>query len=85
MNCVMRKLDFYLCENKDADQLRSNFFLNPEFQCSSLLRTVTAQPDLCQTWSETLKTSFLALRLIYTYMYLLRSQHFSYYIDMKFI
>ena len=46
----MRKPDFCLCENKGADQLRSNsafvfttrivqflFFLNPKFKASSLL------------------------------------------------
>ena len=50
MSCVMRKLAFCICENKDADQLISAFvfaiqivqsfyFLNPKYQFSSdLLR-----------------------------------------------
>ena len=50
MSCVMRKADFCICENKDADQLCGNrtadqrlcfcyidFYLNPKFQASNLL------------------------------------------------
>ena len=37
------------------------FFLNPKFQASIYL--VTARAGLRQTWSETLKTAFLASRL----------------------
>ena len=72
----MRKLDFCLCENKAADQLRSNceadqrytestipLLLKSEFSsfCSS---SVSAQASLCQAWSEKTKTGFLASRLI---------------------
>ena len=35
------------------------YFINPKFQASSR-SSVGAQASLCQTWSETLKTSFLA-------------------------
>ena len=71
----MRKPDFCLCENKDADQLCSNCTADQrlcfhetdstipllvESEISSILpSSVTVQTDLCQTWSETLKTSFL--------------------------
>ena len=76
----MRKLDFYICENKDADQLRGNreadqrlcfrhtdstIPLLSESEISSLWPySVIAQPGLCQTWSETPKTGFLRTRLI---------------------
>ena len=75
----MRKPAFYICENKDADQLRSNreadqrlcfryiastIPLLPKCKISSLLASsVTAQPGLCQTRSETPKTGFLITRL----------------------
>ena len=76
----MRKPAFCICENKDADQLRGNrvadqrlcfatrivqslFYLNPKFQAHTI--TVTVQPGLCRTWSETLKTGFLRTRLNY--------------------
>ena len=81
MSRDVRKTDFCICENKDADQLRSNreadqrlcfrytdstIPLLPKYKISSLqLSSVDAQPSLCQTWSETLKTSFLTLRLKY--------------------
>ena len=77
----MRKQDFFICENKDADQLRGNreadkrlCFRNTdstipqlsESEISSLLPfSVIAQPGLCQTWSETPKTGFLRTRLIF--------------------
>ena len=76
----MRKPDFCICENKDADQLRGNreadqrlcfryldstIPLLSKFEISSLEpSSVTVQPGLCHTWSETLKTSFLTTRLI---------------------
>ena len=41
------------------------FFLNPKFQASSYLLLV--QLGLCQTWSETPKTGFLASWLIYLF------------------
>ena len=69
----MRKPDFCLCENKDADQLRSNceadqrlcfrysdnipFLLISEIS-SFLPSSETVQIGLCQTWSETPKTVF---------------------------
>ena len=80
MSLVLRKPAFCICENKDADQLRgireadqrlcfrymeSTIPLLPKFEISSLLpSSVTAQPDLCRTWSETPKTGFLRTRLI---------------------
>ena len=76
----MRKPDFCICENKDADQLRGNreadqrlcfcyidstVPLLPKSEISSLLpSSVAIQPGLCQTWSETPKTGFLTTRLI---------------------
>ena len=77
----MRKPDFCLCENKGADQLRSNceadqrlcfrytdstisLLLKSEIS-SFYLSSVAAQAGLCQTWSETPKTGFVASRLNY--------------------
>ena len=78
----MRKPDFCLCENKDADQLRSNCeadqrlcFRYTDGTISLLLKSeisgfspasVTVQVGLCRSWSETPKTGFLMSRLIYT-------------------
>ena len=75
----MRKPDFCICENKDADQLRGNreadqrlcfrytdstVPLLPKSEISSLSpSSVAVQPSLCQTWSETLKTGFLIMKL----------------------
>ena len=75
----MRKPAFCICENKDADQLRSNCAadqrlcfrytdstipLLPKLEISSLLPfCVVVQPGLCRTWSETPKTGFLTKRL----------------------
>ena len=75
----MRKPDLGLCENKVADQLRSNCTayqrlcfrytdgtipLLPKPYISSLeSSSVATQAGLCQTWSETPKTGFLASRL----------------------
>ena len=75
----MRKPDFCICENKDADQLRSNREADqrlcfrytdstipvlPKYEISSLLlSSVAVQPGLCWTWSETPKTGFLTTRL----------------------
>ena len=80
MSLVMRKPDFCICEIKDADQLRGNreadqclcfrytdstIHLLAKSKISSLLSSsVAVQPGLCRTWSETLKTGFLASRLI---------------------
>ena len=71
----MRKPDFCICENKDADQLRGNreadqplcfrytdstIPLLSKSKISSLsLSSVAAQPGLCGTWLETPKTGFL--------------------------
>ena len=76
----MRKPDFCICENKDADQLRGNREADqrlcfrytdstiPLLSKSeiSILRpsSVVVQPDLCGTWSETPKTGFLRMRVI---------------------
>ena len=78
----MRKPAFCICENKDADQLRGNreadqrlcfrytdstFPLLPKSEISSLLlSSIPVQPGLCRTWSEILKTGFLATRLIFS-------------------
>ena len=75
----MRKPAFCICENKDADQLRSNrqadqrlcfhyidsaIPLLPKSEISSFLPcSVPVQPGLCQTWSETPKTGFLTTKL----------------------
>ena len=75
----MRKPAFCICENKDADQLRGNreadqrlrfrymdstIPLLPKSEISSFYpSSVTAQPGLCRTWSETPKTGFLTTRL----------------------
>ena len=79
MSRDMRKLDFCICKNKNADQLRGNgeadqrlcfrytdstISLLPKSKISNLsLYSVIAQPGLCQTWSETPKTGFLTSRL----------------------
>ena len=76
MSCVLRKLFFCICENKDADQLHSNLEadqrlcfryldsaipLLPKYEISKLWPSPeAAQPGLCRTWSETSKTCFLA-------------------------
>ena len=78
----MRKPDFRICENKDADQLRGNREANQrlcfrytdttttllsKYEMSSLLPSyVAVQPGLCGTWSETPKTGFLRTRLKYS-------------------
>ena len=78
---VVRKPDFCICENKDADQLRGNreadqrlcfrysdstIPLLPTSEISSLLpSSVVVQPGLCRTWWETPKTGFLTTRLNY--------------------
>ena len=75
----MRKPVFRICENKDAGQLRGNraayeclclsyigspISLLPKSEIASLLSSsVTLQPGLCWTWSETKKTCFLMTRL----------------------
>ena len=80
MSLVMRKPDFCICENKDADQLRGNreadqrlcfrysdstIPLLPNCEISSLQpSSVAVQPGLCRTRSETPKTGFLRTRLI---------------------
>ena len=70
----MRKPDFCICENKDADQLRGNreadqrfcfrytdstIPLLPKYDITSLLlSSVAVQPGLCRTWSETPENRF---------------------------
>ena len=63
---------FAYAKNKDADQLfvfcytDSTIPLLPKSEISSLQPSYgVVQPGLCQTWSETPKTVFLASRLIY--------------------
>ena len=81
INHVMRKPDFCIYENKDADQLCGNpeadqrlcfpyidstIPLLPKSEISSLQpSSVGVQPGLCPTRSETPKAGFLASRLIY--------------------
>ena len=76
----MRKPDFRPRENKGADQIRSNCEADQrlcfrytdstisvllKFEISSLKpASVTGQVGLCQTWSQTPKTGYLASRLI---------------------
>ena len=85
----MRKPAFCIYENKDADQLRGNreadhrlcfryidstIPLLPKYEISSLLpSSLTAQPGLCRTWSETPKTGFLTTRLNYGFSVLYKS------------
>ena len=80
MSRVVRKADFCICENKDADQLRGNreadqrlcfrytdssIPLLPKSEISSLYSSsVAVRPGLCRTWSEIPKTGFLRTRLI---------------------
>ena len=77
----MRKTAFYICENKDADQLRGNreadqrlcfrymdstIPLLPKSEISSLQpSSVAVQTGLCGTLSEIPKTGFLRTRLKY--------------------
>ena len=79
MSRDVRKPDFCICENKDADQLRGNreadqrlcfryldstIPLLSNSEISSLQpSSVAVQPGLCGTWSETPKTGFLTSRL----------------------
>ena len=74
----MRKADICLTENKGADQLCSNCTADQRLcfrymdSKSSLFKSeissfwhspVTVHAGLCQIWSESLKTGFLASRL----------------------
>ena len=81
MSRVIRKPDFCICENKDADQLRGNREADQRLcfrytdstipllskpEISSIQpSSVVVQFGLCRTWSETPKTGFLRTRLIY--------------------
>ena len=81
MSRVVRKPDFHICENKDADQLRGNreadqrlcfhymdstFPPLPKSEISSVYpASVAERPGLCRTWSEIPKNGFLTTRLIY--------------------
>ena len=75
----MSKSAFCICENKDADQLCSNcttdqrlcfatqivlfrYFLIQNFQPLAICAGTAL---LCRTWSETAKTGFLALWLVF--------------------
>ena len=74
MSPVMRKPASCICENKDADQLRSNCAADqrlcfrytgskipilPKSEISSIwLSFVAVQPGLCRTWSETRRPVF---------------------------
>ena len=81
MSRIVRKRDYCLCDNKGADQLRSNceadqrlcfrysdstFPLLLISEISSFWpASETVQAGLCRTWSETPKTGFLASRYNY--------------------
>ena len=76
----MRKPAFFICENKDPDQLRGNRYtdstipLLPKSEISSLFSSsVVVQPSLCRIWSQTPKTSFLTTRLILSYDFTVRA------------
>ena len=85
----MRKPDICLCENKGADQLRSNCeadqrlcFRYTDSTIPLLLKSeissfypssVAAQDDLCCTSSETQKTGFLVSQLFI--IWLIVTQH----------
>ena len=84
----MRKPVFCICENKHADQLRSNCaadqricfrFIDSKIpllsksEISSLKpSSVAVQHDLCLTLSETPKTDFLATLLVWLFSRVLR-------------
>ena len=90
----MRNPALCICKNKDADQLRRNreadqrlcfrytdstITLLPKSEISSLQpSSVSAQPGLCRTRSETPKTGFLTTRLIYE---LQKERKYMSYID----
>ena len=77
---IVRKPDFCMGENKDADQLRGNReadqrlcfrYTDSTFPLllipkfsRSWVSSVTVQAGLCQTWSETQIVGFLMHRLI---------------------
>ena len=100
MSRDVRKPDFCICENKDADQLRgtreadqrlcfrytdSTIPLLSRNKISSLYPfSEAAQPDLCRTWSETPKTGFLASRLIFRYVHKPRDIYYSRPANMTF-
>ena len=91
---AMRKLDFRRCENKDADQLCGNSTADQflcfrsidstiplllKFEISSLLASsMVVQTGLCRTWSDTPKTGFLTVMLIYCLSHVMRNQLFPY-------
>ena len=74
----MRKPDFSICENRDADQLRGNraaeqrlccryidstIPLIPKYEISTITPSAVAVPlGLCWIWSETPKTGFFLRR-----------------------
>ena len=78
MSSTMRKPDFFICQNKDTNQLRSNCsadqrlcFRYIESTIPLLLKSkisclqpssVAVQTSLCRIWLETLKTVFLTTR-----------------------
>ena len=86
----MRKPDFCICENKDADQLHGNceadqhlcfryigstIPLLPKSEVSSLKpSSMAVQPGLCRTWSETPKNGFLTTRLVYLSFFKYRNE-----------
>ena len=79
MSLVIRKPDFCICENKDADQLRGNCEADQRlcfchmdsaiplliFYLNPKFQAVAVQPGLCRTWLESPKTVFHTTRLKY--------------------
>ena len=84
LNRVMKKSTFCICENKGADQLRSNCAADQHlsFHYRDCTINILSKSDIssiwplsvvvhlvfCRTLSETLKTGFLATRLNFIIM-----------------
>ena len=64
----MRKPDFAYAETKV--QLSTFVFATSLYVLNPKPTSVAVQPGLCQTWSETPKTGFLASRIIFKMIYL---------------
>ena len=71
MSCVVRKPAFCTRDNKDTYQLRDIHYtkstillLHKSKTLSIYTYSVALQSCLCRTWSETLKTGFLTMRLL---------------------
>ena len=78
----MRKAAFFICKNKGTDQplgycqancfcyIDSSMTILPKSEISSLKPSFVAiQPDLCLTWSATLKTDLSSYGSVRAYIY----------------